>query len=364
MCFVAGWRKHETIALTHSCVSVIIIKLVPVHVTYVDFWQRHFYRCDPARIQRAWDAEDAKAKAARSEAVQSVRHAILSSRPVHALMVGSSRLPLRSAILRSMSGSMLETKTSNDAELEQTKLALIRTREELEDMQHAVAASNNRIASLRTKLDETKERLEQAERRAAELKGDLDQTKAALMAKESFATTATQLQEQAAAEKHYVPATVEIKHENFAPNEQVPASSSEIEEGEPGNIKEASVDEESVAEDADDEESVVGAEESVANEIAASATSQMKMDEQPEGSGNSTQSVETTDHAEDEEEAPFYQTPTKQPYQKERPSPTSVMGRVSMFKLSGLWSGCDAEADEGSVSDGWGSDSEEVEHED
>lgn len=41
--------------------------LVPVTITYEQFWQRYYYRCDPERIQREWDQERERIKQERQE---------------------------------------------------------------------------------------------------------------------------------------------------------------------------------------------------------------------------------------------------------------------------------------------------------
>jgi len=46
--------------------------LVPVRINYKDFWTRYFYRCDAARIQHEWDAEDQRAREARAKLVGKV----------------------------------------------------------------------------------------------------------------------------------------------------------------------------------------------------------------------------------------------------------------------------------------------------
>jgi len=43
--------------------------LVPVVVTYEQFWQRYFYRCDPQRIIKEWQDEDERARLKRQELI-------------------------------------------------------------------------------------------------------------------------------------------------------------------------------------------------------------------------------------------------------------------------------------------------------
>jgi len=43
--------------------------LVPNAVTYEQFWQRYFFRCDPDRIEREWDEEEEKARRERQEMI-------------------------------------------------------------------------------------------------------------------------------------------------------------------------------------------------------------------------------------------------------------------------------------------------------
>lgn len=43
--------------------------LVPTHVTYEQFWQRYYYRCDETRIAAEWKAEQERSRLAREEAI-------------------------------------------------------------------------------------------------------------------------------------------------------------------------------------------------------------------------------------------------------------------------------------------------------
>jgi BSD domain len=46
--------------------------LVPEHVTYQEFWERFFYRCDIDRVEREWMAEEERARMARKQLVSNV----------------------------------------------------------------------------------------------------------------------------------------------------------------------------------------------------------------------------------------------------------------------------------------------------
>jgi BSD domain len=46
--------------------------LVPEHVTYHEFWERYFYRCDAARIEQEWMIEEERSRAARQQLVSNV----------------------------------------------------------------------------------------------------------------------------------------------------------------------------------------------------------------------------------------------------------------------------------------------------
>lgn len=43
--------------------------LVPIYITYEQFWQRYFFRCDPERIRREWEEEDELASQKRQELI-------------------------------------------------------------------------------------------------------------------------------------------------------------------------------------------------------------------------------------------------------------------------------------------------------
>jgi len=56
----------STILSKHSdTVGCHFENIVPVQVTYEQFWQRYFFRCDPDRIQKEWDEEDERARLER-----------------------------------------------------------------------------------------------------------------------------------------------------------------------------------------------------------------------------------------------------------------------------------------------------------
>mmetsp|Transcript_8820 Transcript_8820/g.12536 ORF Transcript_8820/g.12536 Transcript_8820/m.12536 type:complete len:688 (-) Transcript_8820:193-2256(-) len=50
-------------------VGIFFEELVPITVTYEQFWQRYFYRCDPDRIQAEWDKNDEELLRERQEII-------------------------------------------------------------------------------------------------------------------------------------------------------------------------------------------------------------------------------------------------------------------------------------------------------
>ena len=50
--------------------------LVPVVVTYEQFWQRYYYRCDPERIQQEWDEEDERVRQERKQLIDKGKKAV------------------------------------------------------------------------------------------------------------------------------------------------------------------------------------------------------------------------------------------------------------------------------------------------
>jgi len=157
-------EQHDTLRETFS-------ELVPCRVRYEDFWLRHFWRCDPARIERAW---------ARRAAVQTpARRQLLRQ-----LMVQLSP-PVRAALGLISNNNKLDRDDDDDVHDESTAQAALEYTllQELEGMQHAMAASNQRIYALRTSLDDTKDRLRLAQCQAASLQQLLDETQADLQAK-------------------------------------------------------------------------------------------------------------------------------------------------------------------------------------
>jgi len=51
-------------------VGFLFENLVPVVVTYEQFWQRHFYRCDVQRIQKEWNENEERVRLERQEMIE------------------------------------------------------------------------------------------------------------------------------------------------------------------------------------------------------------------------------------------------------------------------------------------------------
>lgn len=54
----------------HDTVGLLFQNLVPMVVTYEQFWQRYYFRCDPDRIQQELDEEDERARKQRQEMLE------------------------------------------------------------------------------------------------------------------------------------------------------------------------------------------------------------------------------------------------------------------------------------------------------
>jgi len=162
-------EKTEEIAALlneHDCLRATFSELVPLEVSYQDFWKRHFYRCDPARIERAWAARGAL----DSEARRGVLHKI-----IHQPVVKALSNPFQAALVA------LKGKGTTESQK-----GLEYTLQELEGLQYAISTSNQRIISLRGSLDDTKRRLAESERDAAELQAELNKTKTELQDKNYY----------------------------------------------------------------------------------------------------------------------------------------------------------------------------------
>jgi hypothetical protein len=304
-------------------------ELVPLHVPYEEFWQRHFYRCDPVRIERAWAMEEARQKKAHQKTVESVKKAI--GKPVAVL---SS--PLKAAI-RTLSGT-LESKTRD---LEETQSVLVCTRQEIDDLQLAITASNDRIASLATKLDEARKRLAATEREAQELKIELDASKTALKVREEQAECSDEQVSELS------------KASSTETNTQGSSESNNSEE----DLSEQVAQEHAERESCKEEELQAKVTEKEAGNIDNNKVSdddEEDMSEQPLSPVVKEKEIVNTKDDDDIERDD----------EEEDGSPTSVAGKLridksSIFKLAtvGLF-GSSATIDEGEVSDGWGDDDE------
>jgi BSD domain len=72
--FLQSFKVHEkTAEITrllnehHDTLRVQFEEFVPIHVTYTAFWQRFFYRCDEARIERLWESKRKQSQAAQEK---------------------------------------------------------------------------------------------------------------------------------------------------------------------------------------------------------------------------------------------------------------------------------------------------------
>jgi len=64
-------EEISEILVSHpDTVGLFFEKLVPVVVTYEQFWQRHFYHCDVERIQKEWDENDERVRLERQEMIE------------------------------------------------------------------------------------------------------------------------------------------------------------------------------------------------------------------------------------------------------------------------------------------------------
>lgn len=66
----------EILAKNPDTIGLLFEDLVPVTVTYEQFWQRYYYRCDPERIQLEWELERERVKKERKEFIDKGKNTV------------------------------------------------------------------------------------------------------------------------------------------------------------------------------------------------------------------------------------------------------------------------------------------------
>jgi len=62
-----------------NSVAVYFANLVPGKMSYEDFWQRYFFRCDESRLISEWDQAAEKARKARAARAEEIQHSLKKS---------------------------------------------------------------------------------------------------------------------------------------------------------------------------------------------------------------------------------------------------------------------------------------------
>lgn len=97
-------------------VQILFESLVPVRLTYEQFWQRYFYRCDENRIRNEWDAYDEQMRRERQEIIDRGKQTVSN------LFGGALKLVKR--VGNQENGEKLSTYEKYQAELEQKKKSM------------------------------------------------------------------------------------------------------------------------------------------------------------------------------------------------------------------------------------------------
>jgi BSD domain len=147
-------------------------ELVPVQVSYQDFWQRFFFRYDVDRIIRVWTAKDERIRVARKEPMEAwnkiqVTPATFMTTTMNTTSVSTSKK------LDSKAIALEVAKNSFDV----MKKDILSVREE-------IAASRHKMLALRAKLDATRKGLAIAKRRVRSVKTCLSIAQDSLQCKE------------------------------------------------------------------------------------------------------------------------------------------------------------------------------------
>jgi hypothetical protein len=153
---------------THPNLQVYFQELVPVEVSYEDFWARFFFRCDPDRIEKVWKAQDERVRLARSKRFTSIKSKLQKPITVMVKPLKTVANPIKT-VVTSVAGKMEFKSTKGPS----TDSVAVSTKQ-IKLLNEALTVSNVRIHTLRDKLEETKQRLAQAERRVGNMKADLD----------------------------------------------------------------------------------------------------------------------------------------------------------------------------------------------
>lgn len=163
--------------------------LVPVEVSYKTFWERFYFRCDPHRIQEAWDFQEKIEARERQAHVQTVKGIITA--PVKIITAPAKII---ATPVTMVAGHVLPALKTGIVSLVQPGMNILFSspsvhpqvaEEDLSNLQKAVTSSNERIGSLRMSLDTAQKQLQAKEATSRELELQLNSAKAALKTKES-----------------------------------------------------------------------------------------------------------------------------------------------------------------------------------
>ena len=73
-------EECQTVLTEHpNTVAVHYANLVPKQMSYEDFWQRYFLRCDETRVVAEWDRAASKAKKMRAARVEEIQQSLQKS---------------------------------------------------------------------------------------------------------------------------------------------------------------------------------------------------------------------------------------------------------------------------------------------
>jgi hypothetical protein len=136
-------------------------ELVPLQVSYEDFWERYFFRCDVNRIVRVWTAEEERTRAAQNEAIGAWSKSL--SKPV-AMFTGQVKSAI--ATISRKLDARAEGIKGNNGTLEGTENDALSAEASISDL-------NDTMQTLRDKLDETRKCLANTRKRVDGLKTDL-----------------------------------------------------------------------------------------------------------------------------------------------------------------------------------------------
>lgn len=153
----------------YDTVRVYFEALVPMEITYSDFWARYFFRCDPDRVQRAWAAYQNHLQQERHQTIDTIVHKSTK------VIVGPATTVWKTSF--NIGSALLSTALHPVGVIANVASNVVTGKSKTLGMD---SSQVNRMKRLQTKLVETKRKLRASKADASRLRNELMKAQDAL----------------------------------------------------------------------------------------------------------------------------------------------------------------------------------------